>query len=350
MIFNIHAGHNPDGKTACGAVGILKESTEARAIAAKVIEKLWASGHTAYDCTVNDGTSKDDVLSKIVAKCNQNSVDVDVSIHLNSGRNDCIGDGSTGGTEVFLYTVDSKAKPYAQKVAMEISALGFRLRDDEIKDDIKTSSSLYVLKNTKAPAMLIECFFVDDKDDVDLYQKIGGAEGIANAIVKGLLTNAAADPAPAAPSAQTGATKEVWGVVTGNGINVRKGPGTSYGIVGQVNNGRRVRIWKESGNWYMVDTDKWICATYVRKEANVTSNANPVASSAPSASVSSGTIAAGKTVRVKGTATEYATGQTIPNWVKNRTHTVQKVKDDRALLKEIQSWVKISDLDVAGGQ
>ena len=280
MIFNIHAGHNPDGKTACGAVGIVKESTEVRAIAAKVIEKLRAAGHTVYDCTVNDGTSQNDVLSKIVTKCNTHTVDLDISIHLNSGRNDYVGDGSIGGTEVFCYSTTSSAKPYAQKVAREISALGFRLRDDSIPDDIKTSSSLYVLKHTKAPAMLIEPFFVDDKDDIDLYQKVGGAEGIANAIVKGL-TGAAAPSssastaapstsaqasAPVISSTSTSTRSEVWGVLTGNSVNVRKGPGTNYGIVGQVNKGQRVRIWKESGNWYMVDNDKWISATYVKKE------------------------------------------------------------------------------------
>ena len=25
--YNVHAGHNPDGKKACGAVGLIKEST-----------------------------------------------------------------------------------------------------------------------------------------------------------------------------------------------------------------------------------------------------------------------------------------------------------------------------------
>lgn len=33
--FNIHAGHCPDGKGASGAVGILKESTEARKVKTK---------------------------------------------------------------------------------------------------------------------------------------------------------------------------------------------------------------------------------------------------------------------------------------------------------------------------
>ena len=37
---NIHAGHNPDGKIACGAVGFIKESTEARNIKNKVISML----------------------------------------------------------------------------------------------------------------------------------------------------------------------------------------------------------------------------------------------------------------------------------------------------------------------
>ena len=30
MRINIHAGHNPDGKIACGAVGLIRESTEAK--------------------------------------------------------------------------------------------------------------------------------------------------------------------------------------------------------------------------------------------------------------------------------------------------------------------------------
>lgn len=40
MKINIHAGHNPDGKIACGAVGLIEESTEARAIKDYVIKYL----------------------------------------------------------------------------------------------------------------------------------------------------------------------------------------------------------------------------------------------------------------------------------------------------------------------
>ena len=172
MKFNVHAGHNPEGKIACGAKGILDESRENRIVKDKVIQLLRAAGHEVYDCTVNDGTSQGDVLRRIVEKCNSRSVDLDISIHFNSGRNDYVGDGSIGGTEVFLYNIAESNKvaiQYGKAIVESIASLGFRIRDDAIPDHVKTDSQLYVLKNTKAPAVLIECCFVDDKDDADLY-------------------------------------------------------------------------------------------------------------------------------------------------------------------------------------
>ena len=38
MVINVHAGHNPDGKVACGAIGIIRESTEARNVKNEVID------------------------------------------------------------------------------------------------------------------------------------------------------------------------------------------------------------------------------------------------------------------------------------------------------------------------
>lgn len=195
MRINIHAGHNPDGKTACGAIGLLKESTEARAVKDKVIAMLKSQGHTVYDCTVDNGTSKNDVLKKIVAKCNEHEVDLDVSIHFNAGANKILNKVTTG-TEVFVYSSASKAKSYAQKVVNAISALGFKNRG------VKTSTSLYVLKNTKNPAMLIECCFVDDPDDAELYN----ADKMAQAIVKGI-TGATVSVPSSSTSTNTSTTK-----------------------------------------------------------------------------------------------------------------------------------------------
>lgn len=177
MVINVHAGHNPDGKIGCGAVGILKESTEARKIKEKVISLLKDGGHTVYDCTVDDGRNQSDVLDKIVKKCNAHTVDLDVSIHLNSGRNDRKGDNSTGGVEVLVYSKSSKAHEAAKKVCEEVAKTGLRNRG------VKYRTDLYVLKKTKSPAMLIECCFVDDADDAKVYN----VDKIAKAIVNGIL-------------------------------------------------------------------------------------------------------------------------------------------------------------------
>ena len=187
MRINVHAGHNPDGMTACGAVGLIRESTEARAVKDRVVAQLTAMGHTVHDCTCNNGTGKEDVLKRIVAACNSHDVDLDVSIHFNAGAQGQL-DGKTTGTEVLVYGKASPAVPWAQQIADSIAALGYRNRG------VKERPGLYVLKHTKAPALLVECCFVDDPEDVSLYS----ADRMAAAIVAGITGQAAETTADAA--------------------------------------------------------------------------------------------------------------------------------------------------------
>lgn len=56
------------------------------------------------------------------------------------------------------------------------------------------------------------------------------------------------------------------------------------------------------------------------------------------------TVRAGDIVKIKGS--KYATGQKIPMWVKLKKHTVKSVNGNKALLKEINSWVYTADLKV----
>lgn len=176
MVINVHAGHNPAGKVACGSASILNESTEARNVKNEVIRLLQLLGHTVYDCTCDNGKSQSDVLSKIVSKCNAHEVDLDVSIHFNSGANDKAGNGKDTGTETYVWNSSSKACGKAKAIADAIANLGFKNRG------VKTNSCLYVLRKTKAPAVLVECCFVDDADDAKLYD----AYAMASAIVYGI--------------------------------------------------------------------------------------------------------------------------------------------------------------------
>lgn len=70
----------------------------------------------------------------------------------------------------------------------------------------------------------------------------------------------------------------------------------------------------------------------------------------PSPGGGSGVITVGSTVKVSGA--KYATGQTIPQWVKNTTHEVSQISGDRALLGHnggINSWVYLKDLALVSG-
>lgn len=187
MNFNISAGHNPDGKIACGTVNNtlnMKESTEARYQTKKVVEYLKADGNHANNCTVDNGTGQTDVLNKLVAKHNSHSVDWDVSIHFNdTDKKDLKGDGKNVGVEVWYYNNTNTAKreecrKKAELVCENLSKIGFKNRG------AKPTTSLKFLRKTNAKAILIEVCFCSDADDVKLYKS--NRDNIARAIADGI--------------------------------------------------------------------------------------------------------------------------------------------------------------------
>lgn len=56
-------------------------------------------------------------------------------------------------------------------------------------------------------------------------------------------------------------------------------------------------------------------------------------------------IQVGSKVHLKKNANNYASGEQIPSWVKNQTHTIQQINGSRVLLKEIQSWIFTKDIE-----
>lgn len=277
--YNIHGGHN---KIVPGAAKFLNEVTEDREVKNALIELLDDAGHTVYDCTDDSGRTSGANLANIVAKCNKHTVDRDISIHLNSGRKDSKGDGKTGGVEIFIYDNDLKdvAKAVADAIADEF---GYALRSDETTPSgcagVKISKGLYVLRNTKAPAMLIECCFVDDKDDA----KVWNAERCARAIYKGLTGKTASSGSsgtskPAGGSKPTTSTKSYKVKInTPRGVNVRSGAGKKYDILTAITNGKTVTISKTSGDWGYTSYDGkkgWICLDYTKKVTSGSSSSS----------------------------------------------------------------------------
>ena len=184
--YNVHGGHN---SIVPGANMYLNEVTEDRRVKDKVIAYLRAAGHTAYDCTDDSGTTQSANLSNIVRKCNSHSADLDISIHLNAG-------GGTG-TEVLYYPGSAEGQAMAAKVSAKIaSAFGWKDRG------AKGRSDLYVLKNTKAVAILVECCFVDSQADAAAWSADKCAKAIVEAVTGSVAQSSGDDGSTsAAPSA-----------------------------------------------------------------------------------------------------------------------------------------------------
>jgi len=84
------------------------------------------------------------------------------------------------------------------------------------------------------------------------------------------------------------------GIVNASSLNVRKGAGTSYGVVTQLSNGSKVNIIKEESGWYQIKladgSTGWVSGTYVNVNTTVASrggiaeNSNQVSSDNSNAS------------------------------------------------------------------
>lgn len=164
-VYNVHGGHN---KHVTGAKKYLDEITEDRKVKDYLIQYLKEAGHTVYDCTDDSGKSQNANLANIVKKCNAHKVDLDISIHLNSG----------GGTGVEVFNYDDRTKAVSDRICKNISnSLGIRNRGT------KYNKNLYVLRNTNSLALLVECCFVDSKTD----EAAWNAQKCAKAIAEGIL-------------------------------------------------------------------------------------------------------------------------------------------------------------------
>ena len=189
MRFNIHSGHGKQDSKSCGAIGLIKESIENRKVKDEVIALLRKEGHTVYDCTVDYPASAEDCVAKQVTNCNKHIVDLDISIHFNSGRKDPAGDGKTGGVEVLVYNTIGEKQEYAKRVCTSIAKLGYTNRG------VKVRTNLGYLSKVKNQCILIECCFVDDADDVKKYNYKTMAKAIVEGILNKSITTQTTQPA-----------------------------------------------------------------------------------------------------------------------------------------------------------
>lgn len=162
MIIAIDEGH---GYGDSGAVHFnYREDLVVREIGKRLRSILEERRHKVIIASIDGG------LSSRARFANSEKADIYVAIHMNSNS------GNPGsGTEVYYYGNNPKTKELAQKVQSSIVELGYRDRG------IKTAGFV-VLKETIMPAILVECCFLNNIDDMNKLNYDSMARAIADGI------------------------------------------------------------------------------------------------------------------------------------------------------------------------
>ena len=242
----VMAGHTASGNKGCGAVSYINESDETRKVAPKVVEYLNKMGVEATYVKLDKAASSSYLYEQVKLANSKGSFDCMVQIHFNAGSSDP--NRNTTGTETYYRT--SKGKPFSDRVNAKLATL---FRDRGSRND---RPDLYWLKNTNHPAILIEVCFVDDKDDIRIYQE--NFDTVCKLIAEGLANKSLSDQdiANQSTTINQGLSKVYENgsynrkAKTTTNLNLRKGRGTDHKVIKTIPKGTEFTVGYCLNNWF----------------------------------------------------------------------------------------------------
>ena len=175
----IDQGHNPEGVNA-GAEGFgYREQDINYAVGIYLRDILLEDGRFEVRNSRNTpeeslGTSNTTSLAARVRGANEWGADYFISIHCNASENP-----AANGTEVYVYRQGTAAAELARQVLEAIVArLGTK------NNGVRVNPSLYVLRRTRMPAILVELAYITNENDVQ--KLVNDQYAFAYAIYEGL--------------------------------------------------------------------------------------------------------------------------------------------------------------------
>ena len=187
MIIGLDMGHTLSG-AGTGARGYVEETVKNREVGNRLMAMLREKGHTVINCTVD--TSSNDLYDR-TCKANAQRLDLFVSLHLNAFKTTT----SEMGVETHIYNGAYNGKEANRAKAQAIQTA--LVQDVKWIDRKVKESNFYVLRETVAPAVLVELGFCDSQGDMNKWN----TERIAAALFRGITGTVYSAPASApAPS------------------------------------------------------------------------------------------------------------------------------------------------------
>ena len=131
------------------------------------------------DVKMSRTKDENDPLSDEIRECNAYAPDLAVSIHNNAGGGD--------GAEVFHHHGGGKGKVLAENILAEIVKAGQNSRGAKIRKNSSGKDYYGFIRETSAPAVIVECAFVDNANDIKIIASEAQRKAIGEAVAKGVL-------------------------------------------------------------------------------------------------------------------------------------------------------------------
>ena len=122
---------------------------------------------------------ENDPLSEEIKECNAFSPDLAVDIHNNAGGGN--------GAEVFHHYGGGIGKTLATNILDEIIKIGQNSRGAKTRKNSAGQDYYGFIRNVTAPAVIVECAFVDNATDLEILATEGKRKSMGQAIAKGIL-------------------------------------------------------------------------------------------------------------------------------------------------------------------
>lgn len=122
---------------------------------------------------------ENDPLTDEIKECNAYSPDLAVDIHNNAGGGD--------GAEAFYHYGGGTSKTLAVNILEEIKKIGQNSRGAKIKKNASGKDYFGFIRQTIAPAVIVECAFVDNSTDMKVIDTKAEQQNMGIAIARGIL-------------------------------------------------------------------------------------------------------------------------------------------------------------------
>ena len=195
----------------------------------------------------------DMTLGQAIRQSNAGNYDLHLALHSNAAPPNLA--GRLQGTDVYYYAASAAGRRAADIIAQNFKNI---YPDPGLVKAVGTTS-LAELRQTRAPAVLVEIAYHDNERDAQWIRD--NIDAIARNLAQSL-TQYFGIPFVSSQSAWEGTVRTQSG-----GLNLRSMPGMDGEVIGLIPNGARVRILGQTGEWFEVNyngTEGYASSRYIQ--------------------------------------------------------------------------------------